>query len=59
LDHVLITTIVLIFMIGLISFYQVIVILWVDSWPKFACLLDSIEWKTEKWHLVVGLLDKT
>jgi len=57
LDHILIYTIVLIFMIGLISFYQVFGLLWVDFWSKFTCTLETNEWKTERWHLVVGLLD--
>jgi len=57
-DHVLIYTIVHIFMIELILFCQVFGLLWVDVWPKFACTLKTIEWKTERWHLVVGLLDK-
>jgi len=57
LDHVLIYTIVLIFMIGLTSFCQVLGLLWVDFWPKFACTLETIEWKTERWYLVIGLLD--
>jgi len=30
-------------MISLISFYQVIIMLWVDFWPKFACILQTIE----------------
>jgi len=46
-------------MIDLISFCQVIIMLWVDFWPKFACTLETIDWKTERWHLIVGLLDKT
>jgi len=58
LDHVLIHTILLIFMISLISFYQVLFMSWVDFWPKFACVLKTNEWKAERWHLVVGLLDK-
>jgi len=32
-------------MIGLISFYQVIIMLWVDFLPKFACTLETIEGK--------------
>jgi len=39
-------------MIGLILFYQVIIMLWVDFWPKFACTPETIKWKTERWHLV-------
>jgi len=31
--------------------YQVIVLLWVDCWPKFACLLETNEWKIKRWHL--------
>jgi len=38
-------------MIGSISFYQVFRLLWVDFWPKFACTLETYEWKTERWHL--------
>jgi len=34
----------LIFMIGLISFYQVFDMLWVDFWPKFSCTLETIKW---------------
>jgi len=30
-------------MIGLISFYQVIMMLSVDFWPKFACTFETIE----------------
>jgi len=43
LDDILIYRIVVIFMIGLISFYLVLFILLVDFWPKFACLLETIE----------------
>jgi len=39
------------FMIGLILFYQVIVMLRMDFWPKFACKLETSEWKTKRWHL--------
>jgi len=48
LDPVLIYTIVLIFTIGLISFYQVLRLLWVYCWPKFACTLETIKWKTKR-----------
>jgi len=57
LDHVLIYSIVLIFTIGSISFYQVFDMLWVDFWPKLACTFETIEWTFKRWHLVVGLLD--
>jgi len=57
LDHVLIYTIVLIFMIGLISFYQVLFILWVDFWSNFTCTFETTRWTFERRHLVVGLLD--
>jgi len=56
-EDVLIYRIVLIFMIGLILFYQVIVTLCMDFWPKFTCTLETIEWTFERRHLVVGLLD--
>jgi len=36
----------LIFMIGLISFYQGIIMLWVYFWQKFACILETIKWQT-------------
>jgi len=36
-------------MIGLISFYQVIIML--GFWPKFAYTLGTIGWKTDRWHL--------
>jgi len=57
LDHVLVYLIVLIFVIGLISFYKVFDMLWVDFWPKFTCTLETIEWTFERRHLVVGLLE--
>jgi len=59
LDHVLIFPVVLIFMISLTSFCQVFGLLWVNFWPKFTRNLETIEWKTERWYLVVGLLGKT
>jgi len=46
-------------MIGLISFYQVLFMLWVDLWPKFTCTLETIQWTFERRHLVVGLLVRT
>jgi len=48
-----------IFMIDLISLCQVLFMLLVDFWPKFTCSLEAIDWKIEKWHLVVGLLVRT
>jgi len=30
-------------MIGLISFYQMIIMLWVGFWPKFACTWNNWE----------------
>jgi len=38
-------------MIALISFYQVLFRLWEDFWPKFACTIETIGWKTKRWHL--------
>jgi len=35
-------------MIGLISFFQVLFILLVDFWLKFACSLKTNEWKIER-----------
>jgi len=43
LDYVLIYRIVFIFVIGLISFYQVPLMLLVNFWPKFTCTLETIE----------------
>jgi len=59
LDHVLVYSTVLIFMIRLILFYQVFDMSWVAFWPKFTCTLETIEWTIERWHLVVGLLEWT
>jgi len=44
-------------MIGLISFCQVLFMLLVEFWPKFAGTIETIGCKTERWHWVVGLLD--
>jgi len=41
----------LFFMNGLTVFCQVLFMLWVDFWPKFACAIETIGWKTERWHL--------
>jgi len=38
-------------MIGLISFYQVIIMSWVDFWPNSAYALETIEWRTDMWNL--------
>jgi len=51
LDHILIYIVVLIFMIGVISFCQVLGLLLVEFWMKFACTHETIEWKTERWYL--------
>jgi len=57
LDHVLVYSIVLMFMIGLTSFDQMFDMLWVNFWPKFTYAFETIEWTFEIWHLVVGLLE--
>jgi len=38
-------------MIGLISFFQVLFMLLVDFWPKFSYTIETIRWKTKRWHL--------
>ena len=42
LDHILVYSTVLIFMIGLSLFYQVLLMLLVDFWPKFTCTIETI-----------------
>jgi len=54
LDYILIYRIVLMFMIGLISFYQVIVLLWVDFWQS---LLAHLKQSGEKLKGDILLLD--
>jgi len=44
-------------MIRLILLYQVFDMLWVDFWPKFTCIRETIEWAFERRHLVVELLE--
>jgi len=42
LDYILVYSTVLIFVIGFISLYQMLDMLWVDFSPKFTCALETI-----------------